>query len=337
MIAEICWHDARSRACCGERWRSRRARRPFRDPRPPESLRPMTGAPFSDREIHVLQILAAFVSGRRAEDGEVLGEEIDQPPVDGAVAGKPRRRRGTAGPPCRKSRQRWGHRGVDLDERAGVEQQLDALAGGEFAVVCWRATRSAPPPAAEAARRRSRSVSCASPTNHPSARRKARRHSRQTYRRGHFCAAESGPAGGRRRTRFKLCPGRRDGTRQLHLSRSSTSSRRHLLAGLAFFPLIYFGMGLAMMAGVGSRAAGSPPPPRLLHVGIGGLFLVFAVAYALPSFSPRFSPLAMAHVLRRRGGDLAASRPWARFSARLHADRPLPRPSVRVLFGVEAP
>jgi hypothetical protein len=55
---------------------------------PPESLSPITGAPFLHREVHDLADLRRVRLGERAaEHGEVLREHVDEPAVDAAVAG----------------------------------------------------------------------------------------------------------------------------------------------------------------------------------------------------------------------------------------------------------
>src|SRR5690606_33873920 len=78
-------------------------------------------------EIHQLDdLLAEDLAEGSAEDGEVLGEDADLPPVDGAVSGDhtvavravllhPEVRAAVPGQP------------VDLDERALVEEHVDAL------------------------------------------------------------------------------------------------------------------------------------------------------------------------------------------------------------------
>ncbi len=95
---------------------------------PPESLSPMTGAPFSTARSMTLQILRGVgLRQRPAEDREVLGEEVDQPAVDRAVAAD----HTVAGnqlllhPEVTAA---VGDQRIDLDKGAGIEQQLDALA-----------------------------------------------------------------------------------------------------------------------------------------------------------------------------------------------------------------
>ena len=56
--------------------------------RPPESLRPITGAPFCTGQVHEVADLAGVGLGERAaEDGEVLGEHVDEPSIDVPEAG----------------------------------------------------------------------------------------------------------------------------------------------------------------------------------------------------------------------------------------------------------
>ena len=102
---------------------------------PPESLRPMTGAPFFDRQIHDLADLRGVgFRERAAEDREVLGEEIDQAAVDRAVAAH----HAVAGDLLvlhAEIAAAVGDQCVDFDERPGVEEQVDPFAGGELAVL----------------------------------------------------------------------------------------------------------------------------------------------------------------------------------------------------------
>ena len=65
----------------------------------------MTGAPFREREIHDLaDLLGVGFRERAAEDGEVLGEDVDQPAVDPARI-RSRRRRPEI--PAAPARNRW--------------------------------------------------------------------------------------------------------------------------------------------------------------------------------------------------------------------------------------
>lgn len=59
-----------------------------------------------------------------------------------------------------------------------------------------------------------------------------------------------------------------------------------ICALFSLFPLLYFGMGLAMMARVGRQPPGQFGPllAGIFLAGMGGLFLVFAVGYALSLF-----------------------------------------------------
>ena len=107
---------------------------------------------------------------------------------------------------------------------------------------------------------------------------------------------------------------------QLHL----LSVFHYVLAGIcslvSLFPLIYFGMGLAMMAG------------------IGGLFLVFAVAYALALFlAARFLAERRRHTFCVVVAAISCSFTPLGTVLGVFTLIVLFRPSVKVLFGVEAP
>jgi hypothetical protein len=68
------------------------------------------------------------------------------------------------------------------------------------------------------------------------------------------------------------------------------STFHYVLAGLcaliSLLPLLYFGMGLAMLAGAGRGAAGPFGPlfAGCVVAGLGGLFLAFAVGYTVSLF-----------------------------------------------------
>ena len=85
-------------------------------------------------QIHDLaHLLAHDLAERAAEDGEVLREDADRTTVDQAVAGDD----GVAPRTVLLHREVVGavaHEGVDLLERAGVEQLVDALARGQLAL-----------------------------------------------------------------------------------------------------------------------------------------------------------------------------------------------------------
>ena len=77
-------------ACCAGR--CRRSRRATTTPSwiraPPESFRPMIGAPtFIARSMTLTDLLGVRLRQRSAEDGEVLAEDEDEPAVDASVAG----------------------------------------------------------------------------------------------------------------------------------------------------------------------------------------------------------------------------------------------------------
>ncbi len=70
---------------------------------------------------------------RAAEDGEVLRVEVDRAAVDGAPAGHDAVADGAVVFQA-EARRLVAHEGADLDERAGVEQDLDALARAQLAL-----------------------------------------------------------------------------------------------------------------------------------------------------------------------------------------------------------
>ena len=92
------------------------------------------GAADLGREVHDLaHLLRHHLAQRAAEDGEVLAEDAHRPAVDRAVAGDHRVAPGPlllhvelVGPVADE--------GVELPERARVEQLLDPLAGGQLAL-----------------------------------------------------------------------------------------------------------------------------------------------------------------------------------------------------------
>ena len=87
----------------------------------------------AQREIQDLDdLLAVHLAERAAEDGDVLGEHADVPAVDGAVAGDHAVAVGPVVGQAEVGRAVPGER-VELDERARVEQQVDALPGGQLA------------------------------------------------------------------------------------------------------------------------------------------------------------------------------------------------------------
>ena len=93
---------------------------------PPESFRPITGAPIFIARSITLQIFSANASRERAaEDGEVLREDEDLPPVDRPVAGDDAVAEGlrVVHPEVRLAVR---DEAVELDERARVEERVDA-------------------------------------------------------------------------------------------------------------------------------------------------------------------------------------------------------------------
>ena len=102
---------------------------------PPESLIPTTGQPTLSGHVHHLaDLLGEDLGERAAEDREVLAEDADRPAEDRAVA----RHDGVAPRPLLAHAElalAVAHEAVELDERAGVEQELDPLAGEELAAL----------------------------------------------------------------------------------------------------------------------------------------------------------------------------------------------------------
>ena len=95
-------------------------------------MRPTDGCAVLDRQIHQLADLAGVGLGQRtAKDGEILCEHVDRPIVhrsvatDDAVAGN----RALCHSEILAA---MGHESVDLDEAARIQEQLDALPGGQF-------------------------------------------------------------------------------------------------------------------------------------------------------------------------------------------------------------
>ena len=76
-----------------------------------------------------LQIFPAYASDKRAaEDGEVLAEDEDRPTVHRAVTGDDAVAEERLVAPVAGRDE-----GIELDERSRVEEQVDALAGGQLA------------------------------------------------------------------------------------------------------------------------------------------------------------------------------------------------------------
>jgi hypothetical protein len=100
---------------------------------PPESFKPMTGAPFfSAMSMTLTDLLGMHFPERAAKDGEILGKNIDQASVDRAPAGHDR----VAHELLFVQPEIVGavlDEGIHFAEGAFIEQQVDALAGGEAA------------------------------------------------------------------------------------------------------------------------------------------------------------------------------------------------------------
>ncbi len=86
-------------------------------------------------QVHDLaDLLGMRLRERAAEDGEILAEDEDEPAVDLAVAGD----HAIAEVPLlleAEVARAMGHEGVELHEAVGVQQQIEALSGGELALL----------------------------------------------------------------------------------------------------------------------------------------------------------------------------------------------------------
>ena len=104
------------------------------DPRAARVVQADYRGPDLRGEVHDLHhLLGHHLAERAAEDGEVLAEDEDRPAVDGAVAGDD----GVAPRPVLVHLEVVGavaDEGVELLERAGVEELLDPLARGQLAL-----------------------------------------------------------------------------------------------------------------------------------------------------------------------------------------------------------
>ncbi len=126
---------------------------------------------------------------------------------------------------------------------------------------------------------------------------------------------------------------------QLHL----LSVFHYVLAGIcslfSLFPLIYFGMGLAMMAGMGVEKPGQFGPllAGCFVAGMGGLFLVFAVGYALALFlAARFLAERRRHTFCVVVAAISCSFTPLGTVLGVFTLIVLFRPSVKTLFGLDA-
>jgi hypothetical protein len=127
---------------------------------------------------------------------------------------------------------------------------------------------------------------------------------------------------------------------QLHL----LSVFHYVLAGIgslvSLFPLIYFGMGLAMMSGMGGRQAGDfgPRLAGCVMAGMGGLFLVFGVGYALALFlAARFLAQRRRHTFCVVVAAISCAFTPLGTVLGVFTLIVLFRPSVKTLFGLAAP
>ena len=102
---------------------------------PPESFEPDDGGAVLERQVHELaDLLGMHLPQAAAEDGEILREDVHQAPVDGAPAGDD-----AVGEVLLLVQVEVGgavdDEGVQLTEGAFIEQQVEALAGGEAAAL----------------------------------------------------------------------------------------------------------------------------------------------------------------------------------------------------------
>src|SRR4051812_49173310 len=101
---------------------------------PAPSLRPTIGAPTDSARSITLYLLGEHLAERAAEDGEVLAEEEDLAAVDRAPPGDDAIGERTGRLDAEPVRTVAGEH-VELDERARVEQEVDALPSGELAAL----------------------------------------------------------------------------------------------------------------------------------------------------------------------------------------------------------
>ena len=143
--ADLRNHAARERVAQENIGVARERHHAFLNARAARIVEPDHGRALAHREVHDLRDLRRVRFGKRAaENGEVLREDVDEPPVDAAVAGDESVARGPllfhpeilAVVPDEF---------VQLLERAFIEQQIDALARAELArfVFAFAALRSA--------------------------------------------------------------------------------------------------------------------------------------------------------------------------------------------------
>ena len=140
MIAEICGHDARGQRVAQEDVRVAAEREhALLDARAARIVQPDDGRAHLHGQVHHLDDLRGVgLRERPAEHREVLREGVDRPAVDPAVAGHDAVarhdlvRHAEIAAPVRDQL-------VDFLERAGVEQQIDALARRQLAGVVMTA------------------------------------------------------------------------------------------------------------------------------------------------------------------------------------------------------
>ena len=109
------------------------------------------GLPRLQGQLHDLGDLEGVdFAGGAAEDGEVLAGEVDEPAVDGGGAGDDAVGGDLLAGQAEVDLAVLGEQ-ADLLEAAGIDEGVDALAGGQLARAAFcLARRSAPPPCLEA-------------------------------------------------------------------------------------------------------------------------------------------------------------------------------------------
>ena len=140
MIAEICGHHAAGQRVAQEDVGvAAQADDALLDARAAAVVEADDRRAVLHRHVHDLADLLGVGFGQgAAEDGEVLREDVDQPPVDRAVAGDDavaERCFWFASPNVAGA---MGDEHIEFVEGAGVEQQIEPLAGGELALFMLR-------------------------------------------------------------------------------------------------------------------------------------------------------------------------------------------------------
>jgi hypothetical protein len=127
---------------------------------------------------------------------------------------------------------------------------------------------------------------------------------------------------------------------QLHLLSVFHYVLAAICALVSLLPLIYFGMGLAMMSGMGFDKSGPFAPffAGCLVAAMGGIFLVFSVGYALALFlAARYLAERRRHTFCVVVAAISCSFTPLGTVLGIFTLIVLFRPSVKALFGLEAP